>query len=1033
VSTFAEPRIVSGMQSIETRETAVVGTGTLAFLFTDIAGSTRLWEAQPEAMADSLAHHDAILRDAIGAADGTVVKTTGDGMMAVFPTATEGLDAAIAAQRGLANASWGETGPLRVRMAINAGDAERRGDDYFGPTINRTQRLMAVGHGGQVLLSAAAAALCAERLPEGATLRDLGEYRLRDLGRPERVFQLVHPDLESTFPRLTTFDNLASLPVPTAAFVGRRAELAAVERQLADPAIRLLTLTGPGGTGKTSLGIRAAADQMPRFRDGVSFVDLSAVRDADALLVALGRAVGVGEAPDRSIRDELAERLRERQVLMVLDNFEQVTSAAWVTTELLDECPQVKLLVTSREPLHVRIEHVYVVPPLGLPPAVRRRVTAAELEPIESIQLFVDRARAVRPDFNVTDDNAAAVAEICRRLDGLPLAIELAAARLRLFSPEALRDRLGSRLELLRSTTRDVPERQQTLRATIEWSYAMLEPAEQRVFERLAVFADADIQAIEAIVSAVGGDADVEEVLASLIEKSLVRQADVAEGEPRVRMLETIRDYATEQLDQRADAASVRQAHAVYYADRAVALRDQLSGGDRNQAIAVMAGEVGNLRIAWRYWVSRSDLSQLGKLAGGLLSLNDARGWFHDTVELTTDMLAVLANAKDAPVGKEIALRLTLARALLVTRGFTPEVVDAYTQALDLFERGEVLSGQHYSVLRGLSHLYVLRSEFDKAAEIGDRILALADAEGDVGMRITGHLILGSTMSFTGQVRDGLAHLDTAIGLFKTNPTLEQGSRVGNEPRVSCLTTSAFDLWMLGFPDRAVERADAAIALSDRLGNPYTSAYARFHSGFLHLWRREPDLVLDRAIRMLAIADEYDFRVWSAIGSCLLGAAQTGLGLLDEGLARSRQGMAAYQGIVAPPVFVPMLQFMDAGSRSRAGRPAEALPLVESAIELFGGVDSAGMIVPEMNVLRGDLLRDTGDTTGGVAAWTQALATARRIEAKASELRALTRLAGAAEGSERAGRMQELRVVYDGFTEGFDTADLQEANALLVP
>ena len=285
----------------------------------------------------------------------------------------------------------------------------------------------------------------------------------------------------------------------------------------------------------------------------------------------------MGEAPARSIRIELAERLRERQVLLVLDNFEQVMSAAWVTTELLDECPQMKLLVTSREPLRVRIEHVYSVPPLGLPPAVRHRVTAAELEPIESIQLFVDRARAVRPDFNVTDDNAAAVAEICRRLDGLPLAIELAAARLRLFSPEALRDRLGSRLELLRSTTRDVPERQQTLRATIEWSYALLEPAEQRVFERLAVFADCDIGAIEAIGAAPTTDArrprapppaatDVPSTSSNRSPHSSRRASSARStsrtGEPRVRMLETIREYATEQLDRRPEADAIRRAHA---------------------------------------------------------------------------------------------------------------------------------------------------------------------------------------------------------------------------------------------------------------------------------------------------------------------------------------------------------------------------------------------------------------------------------------------------------------------------------------
>src|SRR3954454_13015921 len=383
------------MQTAEPRDDAITGTGTLAFLFTDIAGSTRLWERQPVAMTEALRRHDAILADAIASAAGRVVKTTGDGMMAGFGTAANAVDAAITAQHALTTTEWGATGPLHVRMGINAGDAERRGDDYFGPTINRTARLMGVGHGGQVLLSAAAAALCAERLPAGADLRDLGEYRLRDLGRPERVFQLVHPDLEATFPPLATFDNVASLPTPSAAFVGRRAELDAVERRLEDSAIRLLTLTGPGGTGKTSLAIRAAADQMERFRDGVSFVDLSAVRDADAVLAAIGRAVGGGEAQVRSIRVELAERLRERQVLLVLDNFEQVMSAAWVTTELLDECPQMKLLVTSREPLRVRIEHVFSVPPLGLPPTVRHRVPAAELEPIESIQLFVDRARAV--------------------------------------------------------------------------------------------------------------------------------------------------------------------------------------------------------------------------------------------------------------------------------------------------------------------------------------------------------------------------------------------------------------------------------------------------------------------------------------------------------------------------------------------------------------------------------------------------------------------------------------------------------------
>ena len=289
------------MQEPAGRPDPHVTAGTLAFLFTDIAGSTQLWERLPGAMKRALERHDAILREAIEASAGRVVKTTGDGMMAVFPTAADGVTASLAAQRTLAAEPWTETGPLRVRMGLHAGDAERRGDDYFGPTVNRTARIMSAGHGGQVLLSAAAAALAADRLPDGASLRDLGEYRLKDLGRPERVFQLLHPALEATFPPLTTLDHgTANLPIPAAPFVGRRVELAEVDRRLEDPSVRLLTLTGPGGTGKTSLGIRAAGDQVdavPRRGRRSSTCPPRATRRS--VLIALGRAVGVGEAPDR--------------------------------------------------------------------------------------------------------------------------------------------------------------------------------------------------------------------------------------------------------------------------------------------------------------------------------------------------------------------------------------------------------------------------------------------------------------------------------------------------------------------------------------------------------------------------------------------------------------------------------------------------------------------------------------------------------------------------------------------------------------
>jgi predicted ATPase/class 3 adenylate cyclase len=1029
------------MHIAEERAGPGAATGALAFLFTDIAGSTRLWEQMPDAMKDALERHDAILRDAIAVSAGRVVKTTGDGMMAVFATASDGVAASIAAQRTLARAPWSETGPLRVRMGLHAGDAERRGEDYFGPTVNRTARIMAAGHGGQVLLSAAAAALAADLLPDGASLRDLGEYRLKDLGRPERVFQLLHPDLDPTFPPLTTLEHGAgNLPTQAAPFVGRHAELVEVERRLEDSTIRLLTLTGPGGTGKTSLAVRAARDEVGRYRDGVSFVDLSATRDTDAMMLALGRAVGVGEAPDRPLRQELTARLRDRQMLLLLDNFEQVTAAAGMTAELLSDCPELTVMVTSREPLHVRIEHVYPVPPLGLPPPGRGRVSAAQLDGFESIELFVERARAVRPDFRLDDENAAAVADICRRLDGLPLAIELAAARLRLLSPEALRDRLGRRLELLRSASHDLPERQQTLRATIEWSFQLLEPGEQRVFESLAAFADADLAAVEAVVAATdaeaGIDVDVMEALASLVEKSLIRQVERPHGEPRLLMLETIREYAGERLDANPLGPPVRRAHATHYADLAARLRRDLVGTERDRAMATMTAEAENLRIAWRFWIAESDLGQLTKLSDSLMILNEARGWYHDTVELTTDLLAVLARTSSTPelVGQEVALRMSLARALMATQGFTPEVAEAYERVLTLFESGQELR-QHYSVLRGLASLYLLRTEFDKGRELGARILALAEQEDDPNMRIDGHLVVGSTLAFTGDLQGGLAHLDAAIGLFESSPARAIGSRMGNDPRVACLTTSAFSLWLVGFPDRAVERADAAIALARRLEHPYTSAYAQFHSGLLHLWRREPEVVLDRALRLLEIADEYDFRIWSAIGGCLLGAAQTALGQAETGLAQVRQGMAAYQGLVTPPVFWPMLLSVDAGASRLAGLAAEGLPRIDAAIELMGGPESSSVLVPELLVLRGDIQAALGttDVGGGPAesSYQDARESARRLGVRMSELRATTRLCASVPAVARDERIRDLRSVLDTFTEGFGTADLADAHEAL--
>jgi predicted ATPase/class 3 adenylate cyclase len=1013
-------------------------SGTLTFLFTDLEGSTRRWEQFPQAMKAALERHDAILGTAVAGSNGQVLKSTGDGMMAVFASAADAVNACLTAQRDLADEPWGEVGALRVRMGLHAGEAQTRTGDYFGPVVNRTARIMAAGHGGQVLLSAAAAALVLDRLPEGATLLDLGSHRLKDLGRPEHLFQLIHPDLAHDFPPLATLDRHPNnLPTQASTFVGRDAELGAIRQRLEDEAVRLLTLTGAGGTGKTRLALRVAADQIDRFDDGVFFVDLSAVREAEAVPAVTARAIGLSETSEQSLLEELKRQLRRHRELLVFDNFEQVTAAAPTLVELLQECPGLKLLVTSREALHVRGEHLFSVPPLSLPRTPGHR-SAAELAGCEAVQLFVERAQAVRADFRLTDENAAAVAEVCQRLDGLPLAIELATARINLFSPQALRDRLGSRLRLLRSGPRDLPARQQTLRATIEWSYQLLEPGEQRLLELLSVFASAGLEAVEVVAGTIEGltetGVDILDGVASLLDKSLIRPADPEAGSPRLVMLETIREYAAERLDDQPEfSAAAHRAHAAYFADFAQQQWEDLTGQRREPALAAMAADIDNLRLAWDHWVAERDLDQLNKLLDSLWLLYDARGWYHATIELTTDLLDVLSSSPATPerAAQEVTLRISLARALMAIKGYTPEVEQAHTRALELLEGREL--PQLFPVLRSLASFYNFRAEHDKGAQVGREILRLAEQQNDPGMLVDGHLVLGANLAFMNDLHAGLEHLDQAIGYFRSAPSRSRRFRLGNNPGVACFTTSGFILWLLGYPDRAAQRASDAVALATELEHPFTLAYALFHTGFLHLWRREPELVRERAVGVLQVAEDHDFPIWRALGTCLLGAANSGMGRFEAGLAQVRQGIDLYQGLKTPPVFWPLLLFVQAGAHAQAGRAADALALIDEALEIAGR--GAGMtLLPEFQLLKGDLLLALpgvgGDNPGP---WFQrAFDIAQGVDARMSQLRAAVRLCRLSQGQddeEQGARV--LRAVYDTFTEGFTTVDLTEARVLL--
>ena len=542
---------------------AELPTGTVTFLFTDLEGSTRLWEEHPDAMRVVLSRHDEILRNAVTAHAGHVVKSTGDGVHAVFATAYDAVTAAIAAQLALTREPWPEDVPVKVRMGLHTGEAELREGDYYGSTTNRAARLMAVAHGGQILCTLATLGLVRDDLPAGAKFVDLGEHGLRDLAYPERVFQIVHPDLPRDFPLLRSIGAYpTNLPQQLTTFVGREDEIAEVAEALKQS--RVVTLTGVGGVGKTRLALHVAAAVLPRFPDGAWVSELGPVRDAAAIPEVVATAIGAPPPQGRSVVAGLLDYLQEKQLLLVLDNCEHVIAAvADIVREIAQRCPRVAILATSREGLGVAGERLVVVGSLRV--AAEGAVLEAALNS-DAVRLFEQRAAAVRADFTVDEANVGAVLEICRRLDGIPLAIELAAARIRALAPAEIAQRLGERFRLLTGGSRTAVERHQTLRAAVDWSYDLLDERERTVLRRLAAFAGGfDLEAAEAVTAGDGVDPiDVVDRLEELVEKSLT----VASGGgpiTRYRLLETIRQYAQERLEEAGESDVIRGRHARYF------------------------------------------------------------------------------------------------------------------------------------------------------------------------------------------------------------------------------------------------------------------------------------------------------------------------------------------------------------------------------------------------------------------------------------------------------------------------------------
>jgi len=791
------------------------------FLFTDIEGSSRLWESDPARMGAALSGHDAIVRQAVRDNRGNIVKMTGDGVHAAFADPLDGVRAALQLLSMLTDPAKTNDVALHVRCGLHAGVEERRDNDFFGNAVNRAARIMSTAHGGQILLSQAVATLVRDRLPPGVALLDLGSVRLRDLANPERIYQVVHPQLRQEFPALRSLEATPNnLPQQITSFIGRGRELAEAKGLLGSA--RLLTLFGVGGIGKTRLSLQLAADVMDDYPDGVWFVELAPVANELGVPHAVASTVGVKETPGHPLLDALVRYVKDRKLLLILDNCEHLVAAcARLATQLLKSGPNLKILASSREHLNIAGETTFLVPALASADP-QRKLVAAALSEYDATRLFVDRASAVQPAFKVSDKNAAAVADICHRLDGIPLAIELAAARVRALSVETIAARLSDRFRLLVGGDRSALPRQQTLRALIDWSYDLLTERERAVLRRLAVFAGGwTIEGAEAVVP--DGDvqgADVLELLTNLVEKSLV-VVDPVGG--RYRLLDTVRQYAQERLDRSGEASDTSTRHLAFFLALAEEARPALAGPEQAAWLARLDLERENL-LAAHAWCDRAK-------GGGELGLRLVHAvkpyWF------TRGLLGLGHRVSVEAVGRETARGHTLARCRA------------------LHSAGQLGCAMgHYGEARAY-----LEESLKIAREIGDRARVAAVLQ-PLGIAALGQ----------GDVSTARGHLEEALALAR---------ELGNRRELAAALNQLAQLHRAeGALDAAEPLYAQVLTLARELGDRETVAIGLLNLAIVAIGRGSDDGVPTMLLEALAIAEEIGSK---SVGQSVLDLA-AGLG-----------------------------------------------------------------------------------------------------------------------------------------------------------
>lgn len=835
-------------------------TGTVTFLFTDIEGSTRLLQRLGPRYAEVLVEHRRLVREAFAAHSGYEVDTQGDSFFVAFPTAQDALMTAVEATRALAVHSWPEDVGVRLRMGLHSGAPQLIGDRYVGLDVHRAARIAAAGHGGQILLSEAAAGLVRADLPEDVTLRDLGAHRLKDLQQPERIYQLVLSGLPADFPALKSLEARPhNLPVQLTPLIGREREVAQIVALLGRDEVRLVTITGPGGVGKTRLSVQVAAELLDAFPDGVWNVRLSRLSDPALVTPTIATTLGLKETGALPLADVLRNYLRDRRLLLVLDNFEHVAAAAVSVAELLEQGSGVKALVTSRAPLRLQGEHEYSLHPLALPDSAHLPLPD-HLSRYAALALFVERAQAAEADFAVTYANAPAVAAICERLDGLPLAIELAAARVKVLPPPALLKRLERSLPVLTGGARDVDERQQTMRNTLAWSYNLLQPEEQRLFRRLSVFVGGcTLDAAEvACVAPEGAEPlglSLLDGLQALLEQNLIQQREEG-GEPRFGMLHVIREFALEHLEASGEAETLRRAHADYFVALAERVEPEWRRRDQLLWLVRIERELDNTRAVLE-WASHVHRLQFGfRLAGAL-----GRFWFlSGRIREGRDWLERLLAADDS----------------------MPEPTPSWTDACSATPVEQVSRAVGAKALWAAGELAVLQCDFARAQVMLDQSLLATRAEGDAALAAIVLNRVAFVAFYQGEWESAVERFEESLALAR-----ELGDPILIGPPLCNLGWVAVHQ---GNPELAVARIEEALTYDREMGDLYgltmslagLAAAARLAGNFtraLSLMQEVLQLVRQSGDpRQIAEKLEYTANVYGAAGqgskaARLLGAA----------------------------------------------------------------------------------------------------------------------------------------------------------------